>query len=454
MSDVPVFDTDSLCDARRDAFEPAAEEARLLSHLLGKFMFFRDLQMMLRDAGGAFWRRRWRILAAVVVVATAVTAAPRLLLGPKVVVDAAVREELVETVVASGHVEAPYRVEIGSQITGIVANVPVEEGQFVRADATLIVLDDRDARAAVDQAESAVETAQARIRQMDELTRPAAEENLKLSQATLLNARQSYERTEPLYKGGFATRAQYDQSRRDLDIAAAQVRAAQLQLAANEPGGTGFTLAQHALTLAQASLRSARTRLAYTVIKAPRDGTLIGRRVEQGAVVQPGQPLMTLSPSGEAQLVVQIDEKNLGLIAVGQKALASADAYPNETFPAEVFYINPGIDLQRASVEVKLRVPAADEPAYLRQDMTVSTDIEVARKRDALVLPIAAVHDAAGSSPWVLKVVSGRAKKQPVTLGLRGAIHVEIISGLDNGDFVVPAAAKVVDGQRLRARAP
>lgn len=413
-------------------------------------MFFRDMRMKLRDAGQALWRHRWRVLATAAVGVAAAVAGPRLALGPMIVADAVVRRELIQTVVASGHVEAPYRAEIGSQITGIVADVPVAEGEFVKAGDTLVLLDDRDPRAALDQAQSAVETVQARIRQINEVARPAAEEAVKQAQATLLNAQQSYERTDRLHKGGYATRVQYDEARRNLDIAAAQARAAQLQLATNQPGGSDFTLAQHALAQAEAALRSASTRLAYTVITAPRDGTLITRNVERGDVVQPGKALMRLSPAGETQLVVQIDEKNLSLIAVGQKALASADAYPNQTFPAELFYINPAVDLQRASVEVKLRAASADVPPYLRQDMTVSVDIEVARKPGALVLPIQAVRDAAGSAPWVLKEASGRARKQAVKLGLRATAHVEIVAGLDAGDLIIPANATVRDGQRIR----
>ena len=76
--------------------------------------------------------------------------------------------------------------------------------------------------------------------------------------------------------------------------------------------------------------------------------------------------------------MLQIDERNLGKLALGQKALASADAYPDQRFAAVVSYINPGVDITRASVEVKLTV--ADPPDYLRQDMTVSVDIEVARE--------------------------------------------------------------------------
>ena len=122
-------------------------------------------------------------------------------------------------------------------------------------------------------------------------------------------------------------------------------------------GGADFEMAQTALQQARAGLAAAKARLAQTSIVAPTDGVLIGRNVEPGDVVQPGKELMVLAPAGETQIVVQVDEKNLAQLKLGQKALASADAYPHERFDAELFYINPGIDALRGSVEVKLRVP-------------------------------------------------------------------------------------------------
>src|SRR6185312_306196 len=90
-------------------------------------------------------------------------------------------------------------------------------------------------------------------------------------------------------------------------------------------------------------------------------------------------------------------------------------------------------------------------PDYLRQDMTVSVDIEVEHHRDVLTVPAIAVHDPTGSSPWVLKVKDRRAVVQAVRLGLRGETGVEIREGLDAGDLVVATAMnKIKPGQRLR----
>jgi HlyD family secretion protein len=110
----------------------------------------------LHAAAAQIWR--WRLRAPMLVGALAVLwyfGAP-ILLGPIVSADLVARGDFVQSVVASGHVEAPYRVNIGSQITGVVVSVPVSEGQSVGAGDTLIVLDDHEAQASVVQAEGAV----------------------------------------------------------------------------------------------------------------------------------------------------------------------------------------------------------------------------------------------------------------------------------------------------------
>jgi HlyD family secretion protein len=266
----------------------------------------------------------------------------------------------------------------------------------------------------------------------------------------LTNALQTYERAAKLSVDGFGTRAALDEATRMRDIAQAQQRNAMLMVFTNRPGGSDYVTAEAQLNQARATLATAQARLANTVITAPRDGVLILRDVERGNVVQPANVLMKLSPLGDTMLVVQIDEKNLGLIAVGQPARASADAYAHENFAAELVYINPGIDLQRASVEVKLRV--ASPPAYLRQDMTVSVDIEVARRPDTLILRADSLHEAAGPRPWVMRIEGGHAMRRPVSVGIVSAGKAEILEGLLAGDRVLPSAVTIKDGGPVRIR--
>ena len=314
----------------------------------------------------------------------------------------------------------------------------------------LIELDDKDARAAAEQARAAVTQAEARIRQLREVGLPAAEQALVQTQANAVNARQQYERNRDLRAKGFVSQATLDDAQRSLDVAESQLRAARLQVQTNSPAGSDYALALTALEQARANSRMAEARLEQTVIAAPVDGTLIAREVEAGDVVQPGKELMVLAPAGETQIVVQIDEKNLGQLKLGQRALASADAFPRERFEAELFYINPGIDALRGSVEVKLRVPKP--PEYLRQDMTASVDIEVARRADTVVVAADAVRDAAGPQPWVLAVERGRAVRRPVKVGLKGEGRVEVVDGVAPGDVLISAAnPEVRPGWRVRA---
>jgi HlyD family secretion protein len=398
------------------------------------------------------WVHKWFALCVLCLAGFGGWQAMRTIFGPAVVVDPVVHGNLVQTVVASGHVETPFRVEISSRITGTVEDVLVEEGQQVTAGQALVAIEASELKAAAVEAQGAVAQAEARLRQLRELTLPAARQALTQAQATLLNAQHTYDRTAELAKNGNAPKASLDDAQKNLDVARTQVRTAELQVFTNSPGGSDYVMAETQLNQAAASLDTARSRLGYATITAPRSGVLISRNVERGTVAQPGKALMVLAPAGEAQLVLQIDEKNLGLIAVGQKALASADAFPDKSFAAQVAYINPGIDIMRASVEVKLSVP--EPPAYLRQDMTVSVDIEVGRRSDTLILPLRDIHDALTGSPWAMIVRDQRAHKQPVRLGLRANSYVEILDGVVAGDLAVPVTAGVRTGQRIRPVMP
>jgi HlyD family secretion protein len=173
--------------------------------------------------------------------------------------------------------------------------------------------------------------------------------------------------------------------------------------------------------------------------------------VEPGDVVQPGKTLVVLALASEALLLAQPDEKNLSSLRIGQKARASADAYPGKSFAAEVSWIAPGIDVTRGTVDVKLRVP--DPPETLRTDMTLSIEIEVGRKKGALVVPAESVHDT-GRRPWLLVDAGGRAERRDVALGLVGDGGAEVLSGVAEGEAVLRPAPGVAEGSRVRAAFP
>ncbi len=371
-------------------------------------------------------------------------------LGPQLAAEVVLRRDFVQSVVASGHVQSPHRVDIGAQITGTVARVPVAEGQSVAAGTLLIELLPAELQAAERQADIAVLQAQAKLRQLLEVQAPVAEQALRQAQVTQANAQSAFKRNQDLFKQGFIGQAALDDARKASELADAQLHSAHKQLETTAASGSDYAMASTAVSQAKAAAEAARARSSYASIRSPVEGVLIARNVEVGDVVQSGKVLMTLSPKGKTQIVIAVDEKNLHLIALGQKALVSADAYPQQKFNAELVYINPGVNAQTGSVDVKLDVPQA--PEVLRQDMTVSVDIEVARRPQALLLSSAAVRDADNAAPWVLRVEEGRAVKVPVHVGLRSGGLTEVLDGLNEGDLVLSGMA-VQPGQRVRAAA-
>ena len=372
------------------------------------------------------------------------------LLGTPVETVEVLRADLVQTVVASGRVMSPRRVRVGAVITGRVVAIPVTEGQAVKKGAELVLLEDKDVRAALAQAQAGVAQAAAKVRQLREVGLPAAQQALLQAEATLTQVRGQFDRTKRLQAQGFVGQSQLDDAQRNLDVAESQARAARVQVETNSTRGSDFAMAMTALEQARAAERVAQAKLPDMVVRAPVDGVLISRNVEVGDIVQPGKELFLLAPAGETQVIVQIDERNLSQLSLGQKALGSADAFPGRRFPAELIYINPGIDALRGSVEVRLRAPSP--PDYLRQDMTVSVDIEVARRAQAVVAPTQAVRDATTAQPWVLAVRNGRAERVPVKVGLRGDGRLEVLEGATPGDALIPASLGLITaGQKVRA---
>ncbi len=358
--------------------------------------------------------------------------------------------DLVRTVVASARVQAPHRVELGAQLTGTVRQVRVEEGQSVEAGQLLLSLESSEAQANWQAAELAVQQAEARLRQLLEVQAPAARETERQAQANLAQIRAQHARQADLFRQGFIGQAALDEASRALQVAEAQARAATLQRQSGDPQGADLALARSTLAQARASALAAQARLEYMSLKAPVAGVIVNRSVEPGQVVQAGKVLLLLAPGGASELVAQIDERNLGLLQAGQPALASADAYAEQRFEARVSEISPGVDAQRGSVEVKLAVPKP--PAYLRQDMTVSVEIEVARRPQALSLPMEAVLQPESTQPWVWVLdADDRLQRRELRLGLRAGGLVEVLQGLKAGERVLLAPEQGwKPGQHLR----
>jgi HlyD family secretion protein len=372
-----------------------------------------------------------------------------LILGTPVEVQRAVIGDLRQTVVASGRVIWPQRVDVATEIIGRVARIPVEEGQQVIKGQLLIQLDDKEEQANLLLAIATVAQAEARVTQQQAVDLPIAQENFIQAQADAKQIQKQLTRMSELNAQHFVSQAELETTTRNLRIADSKLDSARIQVANNQAMGNQATFAKATLAQARANLQLAQLKLEQDAIRSPAAGTLISRSVEEGDIVQPGKLLMVLAAQGETQLEVQIDEKNLAKLAIGQVALGSADAFSDQLFTAEIIYINPGIDSSRGSVEIKLGVK--DPPEYLRQDMTVSVDIETAKRNKALIIPAAVLRDPTGNNPWVLVVRDNHTYHQIVTIGLRGDNNIEILSGITVGEAIIlPSLGLIKTGQHVR----
>lgn len=354
------------------------------------------------------------------------------------------RADLVQSVVVTGRVSSESRVNVGSVITGRVRAVPLREGAKVRSGDLLVQLEDGEQRAAAAQAEAALKAAQARLKSQEEMAAPVAEQQLRQARANADAAQRDRERRESLFKQGFIGQAQLDEARRADEVARAQLRSAEAQASANIRGAEHVT-AEVRVVEARAAAALAQARLAQTRIVAPADALVLERLAEPGQIVQPGTRLMTLSIAGPVQLIAQVDEKYLAQLVVGQLASVSADAYPGQRFAARVLSVSPTVDTQRGSVEVKFAV--TEPPSYLRNDMTLSIEIETGRRKNVLAVPSALV--LAGDPPAVLLANEGRVERRVIKAGLRTLTAVEIIEGIQEGDVLL-VDASLAPGTRVR----
>jgi len=367
--------------------------------------------------------------------------------GPAVAAVHPERMDIVQTVVATGRIATEARIEIGASITGTVTTVNVRDGQRVHAGDLLFTLDAAEAQATLAQALAGVAQARAGLEQLSAVTARISEQNAQQTAANLHVAEREMRRAHDLFAKGFLSQSRVDEAMRTLELARAQHANSATQRTATQPQGADYRLAVRAIETAEAAQKLAEARHALTVIRSPVDGTVVRRNVEPGNVVSAGRAVIEIARAGGTQIIAQIDEKNLALLAIGQKALAAADAYPDRPFAAELYYINPGIDAQRGTVEVKLRVPT---PAlFLLPDMTTSVEIKVAEKRNALTLPAAYVRELA-NDPWVLKVVAARTVRQNVRLGIRGAKRLEILQGLESSELVLEPGVELGIGKPVR----
>lgn len=342
-------------------------------------------------------------------------------------------QPLVQTVVATGRVAALSRAQVGAEVTGVVIERRVREGDRVQAGDILAVLRATELEAAVNQA-------RAELARLQQSTLPQAEAAVREAEVALEQASREVQRRRSLSQQRAIPREELERAIQMEVAARAAAEQARLEAKSLTEGNPNEALAR-------ARLASAEAQLAKTVIRAQVSGTVLTRNAEPGDLVQPNRVLFEIAHDGDTEVLVPLDEKNLEVLKLGQTALCIADAYPSRPFAATVNFIAPSVDPQRGTVDVRLSVHK--DPGFLREDMTVSVNIETGRRDNAIVVPNDALNAMRADQAMVWVVEDGRAQRRPVKLGLRGLAASEVVSGVEAGDYVL---ANVQPGLEENAR--
>ena len=359
------------------------------------------------------------------------------------------REDVQLSVVASGRVLAPARVEVGATITGRVQRVAVREGARVAAGELLVQLEQQELNAAITQARAARDRARARVQSVATLALPNARESQTQAEWNVSLAEREYQRSQELAAKGFISQSRVDEAERQVQVARSQLASAKSQVSAQSARGGEAMQARDQLAEAEAALQLAQAKLMQTEIRAPAAGVVLERLTEPGDIAQPAKRMMTLALDGPSRLIVQVDEKNLPLIERGRTALAAADAFPNERFEAVIAYISPGVDASRGTVELRLDIPKP--PAFLKSDMTVAIDLTGPLLKQALIIPADAIRQLQSDAPYVLLMRDAVATRVNVRTGAQTQGRVQILDGVAPGDRVI-VSREVEAGAHVRPR--
>lgn len=333
-------------------------------------------------------RRRWpwgRIFLVLALLAAAGAGGWLFLRPVAVAVAKADTGEAVDAVYASGVVEYVRQAHVAPIVTAPIRRVYVREGDAVRPGQVLAQLEDG----------------------------PQLGTSLQL-EAQAAQARAAADRQQRLYDAGFGARAA-------LDDAVAQRRAT------------------------EAAASSARARLADFRLVAPFAGRILRRDAEPGDLATTGQPMFVLADLSSVRITADVDERDVGRLAVGMEAVVRADGFPGQVFRARVSEITPQGDSTGRVFRVRLALPAGTP---LKPGMTVETNLVTARRAGAVLVPSAALSKG---GVWIVQ--GGRAYRREVRVGAAGAERTEILNGVAAGQSVVMNPPdKLRAGGRIRVR--
>jgi HlyD family secretion protein len=261
-------------------------------------------------------------------------------------------------ILATGTIEAT-EVEVSAELGGTIENLLVDEGYRVERGQPVAKIEDSQLEAEALRAEAALESARAALEDLEagarseELQRARA--RVELARATLALAETEWQRADRLFKDGVLSEGQRDNARTSLDVAKSQHDVAAEELKLLEAGARPDQIkaARWQLKQAEAALRLARVRLEKTNISAPISGTVLVKSSEEGEVISPGVPIVTIADLGDMWVKIYIDEVDIGTLRLGQRARVRVDSFPGKEFSGKVTYISDEAEFTPKNIQTR-----------------------------------------------------------------------------------------------------
>ncbi|MCZ6794571.1 MAG: efflux RND transporter periplasmic adaptor subunit, partial [Planctomycetota bacterium] len=283
------------------------------------------------------------------------------------------RRQISQYLESNGILEAENEVDIVARVSGPIVELKVEEGMEVAKDRLLARIDDREYKNQV------------------------ASATVGRKEAKLL-----FERAQEGWDSQVISREEYDLARTKLEAAETVLESAQIQFD-------------------------------YTEIRAPFGGLIVIRYIKQAEYVVVNAQLFRISDFNPLLCPIQVPEKELRRLRVGQRAYINVEAFPEEKFAARVLRVSPVVDAATGTFKVTLE---ADGQKKLRPGMFASVFLETDVHENALVIAKAAlVLDSIGDTVFIS--ANDVAARKEVKLGFRGAAFVEVLEGLEEGDQLI-----------------
>lgn len=327
----------------------------------------------------------------------------------------AIGKTVQRTIEATGTLAPWDEVTVGNESPGAIEKIFADLGDRVKEGELLLRLDQKDARANLDNAEAALET---NIR------------SLERAKAVWTEAGTNLKRYANLFSEGVVSVSQRDAVQTQYDVADAQLKQADAQV-----------------NQTKAQLEAAKKQLADTEIRSPITGYVKKRLVSAGEMLKDKAPLFILVKNDPLKFLGNVPEPFAPQVKVGQDIAIHIDAYPNETFPGKIIRVSPSIDEKTRTFSIEAEAPNPGNK--LKSGFFARAVIKLKEEKDVPFVPENAVYSYVGINK-VYVIVNGAARERLIQTGIREAGMVEIAEGVKPGEIVATTGLdQLFDGAKV-----